>query len=91
MSEIFPSILPSKDQAERKELLIEWEYTVLRKIISELDTDAVTGKSTQIEMADWIVGHYNQQELEQLREAGQKDAQSDRDTNEHIKEAIENL
>jgi hypothetical protein len=91
MTDIFPSILPPDEQAATLEIMDEWDYQVLRKVISECDTEQVSGRSTQIQMADWITGQYDTDDLETLRQAGQKDAESDTEVNEHIQAAIDEL
>jgi len=91
MTEIFPSIIPPDQRKNPLEVDSEWDYNVLRKVIAEHDTDAVNGKSPQLEMADWITGQYPQDELQKLREAGQADDASDTSENTNIKAAIREI
>nr|ADE29317.1 hypothetical protein [uncultured virus] len=88
MTEIFPSIIPRDERKSPLTVHDEWDYNVLRKVIAEHDTDAVNGKSPQLEMADWITGQYSQDELQKLRDAGQADDESDVSENTNIKAAI---
>lgn len=91
MTDIFPSIIPDRNQTESLTVHDEWDYNVLRKVVAEHDDVPVSGRSTQLEMADWITGQYSQSDLETLREAGQADNASDADENNHIKEALTNI
>ena len=91
MTEIFPSIIPSDKRKNPLEVDSEWNYNVLRKVIAEHDPDEVNGKSPQLEMADWITGQYEQDELQKLREAGQADDASDQNENTNIKAAIREI
>ncbi len=91
MTEIFPSIIPEPNRVDPLEVHDEWGYNVLRKVIAEHETDEVNGRSAQLEMADWITGQYEREDLARLREAGQADTETDTDENKHIKETLQTL
>jgi hypothetical protein len=68
MTELFPSILPSQDSYSSQELQ-EWDWiSELRPIAAELETDEISGRSTQLEVCHYLAGRYSKQTLDLMRE-----------------------
>lgn len=67
MTELFPSILPDDDSYTASELQ-QWDWMdELRPIAARLDTDEVTGRSTQLEVVHYLSGRYSRTVLDEMR------------------------
>lgn len=61
MSKIFPSLVPESasdngDEVYTKEELKDMDYDELRQMAANVDSDAINGKSTKMEIISYFAG-----------------------------------
>jgi nitrate reductase alpha subunit len=75
MVSLFPSILPPDATTYDRDDLRAWDWHgELRPLAAALPTDAVSGKSTQPEVVQYLHGHFTAGELRDLRAQINSDA-----------------
>jgi len=83
MSDVFPSILPGEDDknvtpSEVVEDIFEDKYPLLRKAIAvagdqyEYELE-VNGKSTKVEMSNWLANNMTRRGIETLKQKAQEE------------------
>lgn len=62
--EIFPSLLPEESSYNSLELTKEVDAMILQGIAAAHPTDAINGQSAALEIASWISGNHNADEID---------------------------
>jgi len=62
--EIFPSLLPEEDTYGSLELTNEVDAMVLQGIAAAHPTESINGQSAALEIASWISGNHNAEEID---------------------------